>query len=258
MTITVLGSGSRGNSALIRAGETSLLIDAGLSARQLAARITAAGADPDNLSGILLTHEHGDHIAGLDLFCKAHPTRVYATSRTIAALARDQRADCPKSFLALTQEPVQIGEISVEHFSVPHNAADPVGFLLHAKGRCCAFTTDLGCVTANMLESLRQADCVVLEANYDDSMLIGSPRDWTLKERIMSKSGHLSNADCAEAASYLAGWGMETLILAHLSSQCNSPGLARAFVSDVLDEVGCSDVQIHVAGQKDILGPIEV
>lgn len=240
-TLTVLGSGSAGNAALVTTDRCRLLLDGGLSARQLVTRLGTLGLQPDALDGILLTHEHGDHAGGLEVLCRRWPeVPLFCTRLTGDAL---RHAAGPESALARHAhwryfgggKEFTVGDLTVASFPVPHDAAEPVGFVLH-QGATAAlgFLTDLGHATKLVIERVREATTLLLEANHDEALLAAdTKRPWSVKQRITSRHGHLSNAAAAEVVARLleAGGGrLRRTVLGHLSRDCNRPDLAIAAV----------------------------
>lgn len=246
LRVTVLGSGSAGNAVLVRAGDSSLLLDAGLSARQLAVRLEACGVEPGSLNGILLTHEHSDHSQGLSVFCRKHRVPVYANSATAAAL-RDNPdlAGIPWRIFQTGAEGA-VGALSFQSFSVPHDAADPVGFVVRQNGAALAYLTDLGFATKLVRERVRGVHTLLIETNHDERLLQeDTRRPWSVKQRILSRHGHLSNASAAEVVADLCAEGLRRAILCHLSRDCNRPDLAEAAVRT---RAG-GGVEVFAAGQ---------
>jgi len=258
LAVTILGSGSAGNCALVETPACRLLLDGGLSARQICARLTAASVDPAAIDAILITHEHIDHAGGLDVFCKKFETPVYCNALTAEAIQRSGREDCRKEFrLFVTGSEFAVGDIMVQTFSVPHDAADPIGFVLHHGGASLGFCTDLGFATKLVHERLRTASTVVIETNHDEKLLQeDSKRPWPVKQRIMSRHGHLSNAAAADVLASLMAHGLRRAILGHLSRDCNTPALAIGAVRSRLaaDGVGEGDVEVHCASQREKSG----
>lgn len=256
LAVTILGSGSAGNCALVESPACRLLVDGGLSARQICARLAAASVDPAAIDAILVTHEHMDHAGGLDVFCKKFDTPVYCNTLTADAIRRSTREACRKNFrLFLTGTEFAVGDIKVETFTVPHDAADPIGFVLHHGGASLGFCTDLGFATKLVHERLRKAGTVVIETNHDEKLLQeDSRRPWPVKQRIMSRHGHLSNAAAAEVLAALSRHGLRRAILGHLSRDCNTPDLALGAVQSRLaaDGIGCADVEVFCASQLEI------
>lgn len=249
---TILGSGSGGNCAYLECGETRLLIDAGFSARQIRERLASIGRAPEGLSGILITHEHGDHIQGLGVLAGKLGIPVYANRLTREAIEHQ----FPQSRLAFalfeTGGTFSIGDVEVRTFSVPHDAMDPVGFVLATTAGELGFLTDLGHVTRLILERVRSARWLVLEANHDLKLLQDDlRRPWGTKQRILSRHGHLSNDAAAEVAVQLAaGGGLQRIYLGHLSRDCNRPDLALKAVSRKLQDAGASNIEVHNTSQE--------
>lgn len=248
--LTVLGSGSSGNCTLIESAGTRLLVDAGLSARQIARRLELVGQSLDAIDAILLTHEHSDHSSALAVLSKRRPLPVYA-NRLTAEAVHDEAGDARISWrLFTTGQPFAIGDFVIESFSVPHDAQDPVGFLIRQNGLSIGVVTDLGHATRLVVERVRAADALILESNHDVKLLQDDPvRPWSLKQRIMSRHGHLSNADAATLAGEVASDRLRHVCLAHLSRDCNRPELARQAVETSLRRAGANHVAITVSSQ---------
>jgi|LauGreDrversion4_2_1035121.scaffolds.fasta_scaffold323133_1 phosphoribosyl 1,2-cyclic phosphodiesterase len=247
---TILGSGSGGNCAYLEAGETRLLIDAGFSARQIRDRLAAIGRGPETLSGVIITHEHGDHIQGLGVLCEKLGIPVYANRLTRDAIGRVcDKALCYRVFE--TGSAFTVGDIEVQSFSVPHDAMDPVGFALRTNAGEIGFLTDLGHVTKLVLERVRKSRVLVLEANHDLKLIQeDTRRPWSTKQRILSRHGHLSNDAAAEVAVELVPDGVGTIYLGHLSRDCNRPELAKATVEKRLREIGATHVRLESTSQE--------
>lgn len=248
--LTILGSGSSGNCAYVETEETRLLIDAGFSCRQIRQRLASIGRTPENLTGILVTHEHSDHVQGLALLCRDLRVPVYTNRATAEAIEWQAKVKLETRLFA-TGARFEVGDVEVETFSVPHDAQDPVGYLLRTAGGNIGFLTDLGHTTKLVLERVRPANALVLESNHDVKMLQDCPhRPWSLKQRILSRHGHLSNEAAAEATQEIMSAELRHLYLGHLSRQCNSPALARKAVEDRLREIGASHVRLEVTSQS--------
>jgi phosphoribosyl 1,2-cyclic phosphodiesterase len=248
--LTILGSGSAGNCAYLETDETRILIDAGFSLRQIRQRLATIGRAPENLTGILITHEHNDHIRGLGMISEKLRIPIYCNRPTqeAAEFQLNTKLGCS---LFLTGASFEIGDVQVETFSVPHDAQDPVGFLLRANGVNFGFLTDLGHVTKLVLERVRPANALVLEANHDVKMLQDcARRPWSLKQRILSRHGHLSNEAAADAAEQIMSAELRHLYLGHLSRECNRPDLARDVVADRLRKIGANHVRLELASQN--------
>lgn len=253
--LTILGSGSAGNCALVETPGTRLLIDAGLSAMQTRLRLAQCGVNPLEIDGILLTHEHGDHAGALDVWCKQFQTPVYANALTAEVLRR-QSPEQPKNWrVFVTGSDFQIGDLHVQTFSVPHDAMDPAGFVLHHGRAALGFLTDLGFATKLACERVRQAHTVVIEANHDEKLLqADTRRPWATKQRIMSRHGHLSNDAAAGVLADMLEGNLRRAVLGHLSRDCNSPELATGTVHQRFAERGApaTSVEVFVAGQREV------
>jgi phosphoribosyl 1,2-cyclic phosphodiesterase len=255
---TILGSGSGGNCAFLESGETRLLIDAGFSAKQIRERLAAIGQVPERLSGVIITHEHGDHIQGLGVLCEKAGIPVYANRLTRDAIGRVcEKKLCYRVFE--TGAAFAVGSVEVQSFSVPHDAMDPVGFALRTEAGEIGFLTDLGHVTKLVLERVRASRVLVLEANHDMRLIQeDTKRPWSTKQRILSRHGHLSNDAAAEVAVELVPSGVQTIYLGHLSRDCNRPELAKATVEKRLKEVGATHVRLENTSQEKACGTIEL
>jgi phosphoribosyl 1,2-cyclic phosphodiesterase len=251
-TLTVLGSGSAGNCALVQTERCRLLVDGGLSARQIIARLGAAGIAPESLDGILITHEHGDHIGGLEVFCKKYAVPLYCNPLTAETMKCGDLFGKKEWRLFTTGSDFSIKDIDLRTFPVPHDAVDPVGFVLHSGGASLGFLTDLGHATKLVYERVRLVQTLVIETNHDEKMLQNDTRrPWAVKQRIMSRHGHLSNAAAASVVADLLGNGLERVILGHLSRDCNSPEAALAAVKSRVLETG-GMVEVYCASQTEI------
>nr|WP_321351079.1 MBL fold metallo-hydrolase [uncultured Methanoregula sp.] len=228
MRCIVLASGSKGNSVVLEGSSGSILIDAGLSAKELLLRMARAGLDPEQLLSILVTHEHGDHIRGLDVLCRKLDLPVYATEGTLADFLNHRRtSEKPlESRVCRYREEFTVGDFVIEPFAISHDAAEPCGFIIR-EGDCrIGYCTDTGIVTPQMLDLLLPCDGIILESNHCPEMLANGPYPESLKRRIRSKRGHLSNPD---AALCLREFGKDVpeVILAHLSEMNNTPEKAK-------------------------------
>ena len=249
MRLTILGSGSAGNCAYVETDETRVLVDAGFSPRQIRQRLAAIGRAPENLDAILISHEHTDHIRGLVGLADKLGIPVYCNRDTCDQItqALGLQADFQ---LFTTGHAFEIGDVTVETFSVPHDAQDPVGFLLRTRSGNIGFVTDLGHFTRLVGERTRHAHVLVLEANHDVKMLQECPhRPWSLKQRILSKHGHLSNDACADAVEAIMNGSLRQLYLAHLSRDCNRPELAWRVVGQRLERIGATHVRLELTAQ---------
>ena len=245
-----LFSGSRGNSFLIGDGETNILIDAGVSAKRISDALRSVGVMPDSISAVFVTHEHSDHIKGLEMLAKKHAVPVYMTVGTARAAICDARSPVLPCLYAFSGNfTVKIGNFSVKSFTIPHDAAQPVGYIIENDGVKVGFSTDTGCISDEMTENLVGCRAAVIESNHDERLLMMGPYPYQLKLRIISDTGHLSNENAARLASMLCDGGARSILLAHLSEQNNSPDIALA---DVQSAVG-DGVKIAVALPNDVV-----
>jgi len=265
--LTILGSGSSGNCAYIETPEARILVDAGFSPRQIRTRLASIGRTPENLTAILITHEHSDHIAGLLGIADKYHIPVYCNRDTQDATIWTfknkwskktnlglEAADTFKSKinwqLFTTGAGFEIADVLIETFSIPHDAQDPVGFLLRTASGNIGFATDLGHTTKLVLDRIRHANVLVLESNHDVKMLQKCQRrEWPLKQRILGRHGHLSNVAAAEAAAQIMSAGLRHLYLAHLSRECNKPELAQHVMAEQLHHIGATHVRLQLAAQ---------
>lgn len=250
----MLGSGSAGNCALISTNHCRILVDGGLSARQIVVRLERCGVSPEQLDGVLLTHEHGDHVCGLEVLCRKFAVPIYTNALTAEAIKYGGALDRHRNWrIFRTGAEFKICDITVQTFPVPHDAVDPVGFAFHAGNRSLGFITDLGYATKMLVERLREVHTLVIETNHDEKMLQNDPhRPWPVKQRIMSRHGHLSNAAAAKVIEELLPGKVERVVLGHLSRDCNSPELACAEIRALLERVGKIDMEIYCASQTEI------
>lgn len=244
MTITTLASGSSGNCILVSHGATHLLVDAGISCRRIKNALAALGLTPGELTAILITHEHSDHISGLATLFKQYHLSVWCSKGTGRQLA--YRIAFLEEVLHTFEpgEAFQLGNLTVTSFATSHDAADSVGYTFTDGVRKAAIVTDLGVVTPVVEDCVRGADLLVAEANHDPGMLMDGPYPPYLKQRILGERGHLSNAACAQLA---RGSGAKTVVLAHLSAENNCPALALETVRAHLGE----DVTVEVAPRSE-------
>ena len=327
--MTVLASGSKGNATVIVAGSTRILVDAGLSCRELMKRMVQVGEDPEALDAILITHEHVDHVAGLSVLARRLKIPVFFTESTHRAWVRmvtprstmsyarwlekvqhdkETRAEAVAAQGMEWNEPIpetrdaghtdsaldsdssaaldevvvapkvkadpaflpaveyfraghgfSIGEIDISPFTVPHDAADPCGFVFHARSESIrmAIATDLGYVPPNVKMALKGLDVLLLESNHDLEMLKDGPYPWSVKQRVLSRVGHLSNAAAAEFLLRDYDGGAHTIVLGHLSAHNNLPELARLAAEQAIgSRMGLLGNRVVLAAQDAPLEPI--
>ena len=249
MRLRVLGSGSGGNSIAVRSGDTLVLVDLGFSFKEQKARLAECGVDISEVSAVLFTHDHSDHCKGVGTFHKRMPgIPLVANGDTADAIARQSGVNEGWTLFE-NGEQFDIGDLSVTAFSISHDAADPVGYLFEAGGSSLFVGTDMGIVTANVRMAFSRATCAVLESNHDPILLEQSSRPVSLKQRIRGRTGHLSNEDAATLVRETNPSCLKTILLGHISSECNSPSLARRAFTDVLDELGRTDITLAVLEQ---------
>lgn len=257
LELCTLASGSSGNSLLVTDGRTHVLVDAGISCRRICTGLKELGVEPTELAGVLITHEHSDHISGLTTLTKQLRLPVYASPGTGRQL-------CYRiAFLEELLRPVvpgegfSIGGLAIESFPTSHDAAESVGYALSAGGRKAAVVTDLGYVTEAVLRGIRGADLLVAEANHDVEWVQSGPYPYHLKARILGDRGHLSNEAGAELAALAAESGTRAVVLAHLSRENNTPARAWETAARRLRSMGCEpnlDLSLTVAPRSG-LGP---
>lgn len=226
-----------------------MLVDAGFSGRQIRQRLASIGRSPESLTAILVTHEHSDHIQGLPQIALKLGIPVYANRLTRDALEFQFQARVPGGVFE-TGSSFEIGDVRVDTFSVPHDAQDPVGFLVRTPGGAVGVLTDLGHATRLVVDRAREANVLVLEANHDVKLLQADlRRPWSLKQRILGRHGHLSNTAAAEALRDIVSERLQHLFLGHLSRDCNRPELAFDTVAESLRGIGASHVRLQVCSQ---------
>ena len=249
LKLSVLASGSSGNCTYLSDDTTEILIDAGLSGRQIEQRLESIGTSIAHVDGICLSHEHSDHISAARILQKRHDLPVYANGGTIEAIRNHPKESSMVLQQFETGTPFSIGAFQIETFSIPHDAYEPVGFIIRHQVATIGVVTDIGMVTESICQKLRGCHALVVESNYDEDLLREAPRPWSLKQRIRSRQGHLSNL---EAAQLIMGSHSEQLthvILAHLSSECNTAELALTTVQSQLRFENISGVSFEVSNR---------
>ena len=251
LKLTTFASGSGGNCLLVSQGNTHALVDAGISARRITQGLAALGLTPGDLDAVFITHEHSDHINGLNTLLKRWPVPLYATAATGRRIAERSAwaGQCLHTIEAGTG--CSVGELTVTAFSTLHDAADSVGYVLESGGRRAAVATDLGRVTDRVREAVAGSVFALVETNYEPDWLLDGPYPPYLKHRILGERGHLSNEAGADLACFLAGEGAKTLLLGHLSRENNTPARARAVVEAALEQRGLLDrCRVQVAPRE--------
>lgn len=255
MLVTVLGSGSQGNAIHLSDGDASLLVDAGFGFRNMFRRAKSAGIDLRSLSALVLTHEHGDHAKGAGLLAQKLGCPVYASRGTLRAL-RGKLDGCVTEMLE-SSGPHHIAGFTVRTARTPHDAREPLALSVtrSGDGQAVAVAYDVGSATPSVLDLLRGASMVIVEANHDENLLRTGPYPPTVQRRIASRAGHLSNEEAALLLSRICHRELETVVLAHLSRSCNQPRLALQVVQHHLDVRGFSG-NLLVTSQDHPLGPV--
>ncbi len=250
----MLGSGSAGNSALLATDHCKILIDGGLSARQIVLRLEQCGVMPEQLDGVLLTHEHSDHVCGLEVLCRKLDLPIYANAQTAEVVRYDGALDRHRNWrIFRTGSEFAICDVLVQTFPVPHDAVDPVGFAFYAGSSALGFITDLGYATKMIVERLRQVHTLVIETNHDEKLLQNDThRPWPVKQRIQSRHGHLSNNAAATVIEELLPGKIDRVVLGHLSRDCNAPTLALQTVRNSLNKSGKIEIELFCATQSEI------
>ncbi len=254
-----LFSGSRGNATYVEAGDVRVLVDAGCTRARLEQALADVGRDPASLDAILVTHEHSDHISGLDLFAARHGVKVYANAETWAAMAPRMKRMAPSQQVIVdTDSDFCIRGLNIETYEKPHDSARSLGFGFYCGGVRAAVITDLGFLPPRLMGRLMGCELLLLESNHDEHMLLYGSYPPMLKKRILGRKGHLSNKACAEALPALAAAGARQIALGHLSDENNRPDLALETATHALEEAGFAPrggaVRLLVAGQD---GPCE-
>ena len=246
--VYTLFSGSKGNSAYIRSGKTEILIDAGVGVRSLGCALKCIGSSLENISDIFVTHDHSDHTRGLEAICSKYSPRVHITSRSAEVIINSLTPNLrEKACIHPIEYTEKAGDIEISSFPTPHDSKASVGYIVKAGAHRIGYATDIGYISDTVREALTGVDSVILEANHDVDMLLDGNYPEFLKERILSKKGHLSNDSAAELASYLAENGTKSFLLAHLSEQNNDPEIAFGAVFCALSNPEARSITLRVA-----------
>jgi len=245
-----LSSGSKGNCTFLGTEHTKILIDAGMSAKMIRKRLAEIEVELEQIDAILVTHEHCDHILGLKTLAFKMGIPVIANHETAKGIVETFHS-CPKFKIFSTGETFEFGDLEIHPFSIPHDTLDPVAFTIKINHLKLGFCTDLGFATSVVQTQLRNCDYLHLEANHEPSMVYSSARPEKLKQRILSKSGHLSNEACANLLVQIFHEGLKHVHLAHLSNECNTPNTALSVIKRVLQDHGI-DLEMCVAPQNSI------
>jgi phosphoribosyl 1,2-cyclic phosphodiesterase len=247
MRICLLASGSKGNSLLVESGRTRLLVDAGISARELRKRLEMIGVDVATLNALLITHEHTDHVRGLGPLVRQLGLPVYLQTDLARVLPDVGKPDCVREFA--DGEEFTVNDLTIRPFAITHDSLAPVGFTLSGEQGKIGVATDLGIATRLVAECLQNCRALVIETNHDEELLRDGPYPWTLKQRVRSNHGHLSNGAGGTLLQNLLWNGLESVFLGHLSETNNRPELALDAVNKVLDKQNSCAPQVLVGLQ---------
>lgn len=245
-----LASGSKGNCIYVGTAQTKVLIDAGTSGKTIQTRLKEIDVDLSEIDAILITHDHTDHIQGLKTLAYKYGIPVFANQETAKGIVNTFH-DCPKFKIFCTGETFEFGDLEIHPFSIQHDTMDPVAFTIRTHDLKLGFCADLGFVTTLVENQLSECDYLYIEANHQPSMVHSSARPMVYKQRVLSRTGHLSNESCGQLLSKIYHPNLKHVHLAHLSSECNSPEVALKVVNDILQEKGMR-LDICVAPQDKI------
>ncbi|MCI0416120.1 MBL fold metallo-hydrolase [bacterium] len=255
MKVCVLGSGSSGNSTFVEHQSTRLLVDAGLRAKEIVERLARIQVDPSTLDGIFISHEHHDHIGGAGPLARKFKIPIYISPR---ALDHTSSALQHLNHVPIGADlPLQIGSITVTPFSTPHDSVDPLAFALRAGSSRACIVSDIGFIPETVRKRLRNSDLLVIESNHDLEMLRTGPYPWSLKQRVMSNYGHLSNEALAYFFSEHIDGFQRRIMLTHLSRQNNHPQIVYVSATRALEKK-CRDAEIHISMQDEISEMLEL
>ena len=248
LNLISLFSSSSGNCTYVFSEKTKLLVDIGVSAKRLTDKLNKLNIDPNEIQGILITHEHSDHIKGIKVFCKKYNIPVFASKKTWEALVSLEIDSSLKNSFEISKD-FFIGDISILPFSIPHDAVEPCGFNLFCENEKVTVATDIGHINQDLLTSFENSKTILLESNHDIEMLRAGDYPYLLKQRIIGNYGHLSNISSAETIEYLIKKGTKNFILAHLSEKNNIPALALETVKSRLytNNIDLNGISIEVA-----------
>lgn len=253
--LTILGSGSKGNAMVVEGDHGALLIDAGFSCRRTLAKLSECGIDADRIEAILVSHEHCDHVSGLGPVSRSLTVPVYCNRATGAYIRRKELVKEALNVFTVGTA-FTIGEFTIEPFSIPHDASDPVGFTISGQDFRIGIATDLGYASQVVAHHLKDCDMLVVECNHDVEMLLNCHRPWSVKQRIRGRNGHLSNRDGLELLKMVLHERTRHVVLAHASEECNRYELIEDSGLQCLSELGRSDVTLTVARQHEPVPPL--
>ncbi len=251
MRFCSLASSSKGNVSIVYTDTTKILIDSGITLAELKMKLQALSISPQSISGIIITHEHSDHIKSVGAMNRRYGIPIYCHIAAYDSLMTKLGATQPNTVFTYTEVPFRVGDFVIEAFKVPHDVPFCCGFNIYHNARKISFATDLGHITEDIISRFYDSRLVVLESNHDEDMLMANPKySYPLKQRIKGKNGHLSNIVCAKVVSRLAVNNVKQMVLAHLSEENNTPELCYKTVTDYLRSVGVEpeeNIKIFVA-----------
>ena len=255
LRFAVLGSGSKGNAVVVESRGRRILIDAGFSGREITRRLRRLGIEPRDLEGIVVTHEHGDHLRGAPTLARKHRLPVYGT---VGTLSQGRWKGPEERRVIRSGRPFELAGMEIEAFDIPHDAREPVGLVVTGEGGArLGVAGDLGCRSRLAWARLREVHGLLLETNHDLEMLRNGPYPWSLKQRVAGRHGHLSNADAVEGLPELLHDELQFVVGYHLSETNNLPSLVAALLGETLDRAG-SAAEVVISSQREVSGWMEV
>lgn len=259
LNITVLGSGSSGNSVLISLGNYGILIDAGFSKKELLNRLNNCGINPDIIKAMLITHEHNDHVSGARVIADFFDIPMFANRSTFQSMdAGNQKKTGKKRVIFGTGDTFKLESFTIRSFKLSHDSVEPVGFIINVKDIAIGYAMDLGYMDNITKSRMKGCDTIILESNHDIKMLMNSSRPPHIKHRIKSRHGHLSNEQAMDALDELITRNTKTVMLGHLSSECNKHSIVNDLASKKLEKLERTDINLYLMEQKKPLNSILV
>ncbi len=250
MIFSSLYSGSSGNSIFVSGEKSKILVDVGMPGKKIDEALMKIGENPSDINGIFITHEHSDHIKGVGILSRKYDIPIYANDKTWSAMEKSLGKIKEHNIKIMDRRStVDIGDLSIKSFVIPHDAISPVGYTISNKEKKVSIATDFGVFTEEIFDNIKESQAILLECNHDVNMLKYGPYPYNLKRRILSEVGHLSNDDCGAALVNLAKYGIgKNILLGHLSKTNNQPDLALQTVLNVIEENGLKEGQdINIA-----------
>jgi len=232
-----LYSGSSGNCQFVKTEKTTILVDAGLSGKKIQQEMIKIGEDPNKIDAIFITHEHLDHVQGVGILSRRFDIPIYANEKTWEAM-NATIGDVKSHNIRIMSEDVEVGDIFMQSFDISHDAVNPVGYNIYYKNKKISIVTDTGCINENIINSITDADLLLVESNHDEDMVLIGPYPWALKRRVLGEFGHMSNDTAGNLITKAIKKGTEIVLLGHLSKENNFPQLAYKTVENILKENG--------------------